>query len=211
MHYMELYKMKKIQRKRFFDEHPDFIRYNARKDSYNFPEIYNNYRLSVSSKSARGHAKLLATEWVNLFKKMGCANLYFIGQTNIPWLFRTDNDYVYVINALTYLRKNGISKTFNGAIKLNINELYEFAIHLYWLVRCNGILAYVDFIDEDNNLMGNICQYGSLHLNTLNKDTDGRLNEVLSYTDFKLLGDESCEDPFSATSRIPHRNSTIIV
>ena len=203
--------MKKIQRKLFFDEHPAFIRYNARKDSYAFPEIYDNYLLSVNSKSARGHAKLLSNEWVSLFKKMGCTNLYFIGQTNTPWLYRTDHDYKYVVGALTHLRKNGISKTFNGAIKLNINELHEFAIHLYWLVRCNGIIAYVDFINEDNNLMGNICQYGSLHLNTLNKDTDDRLNEVLSYTDFQLLGDEGCTDPFSATSRIPYRKSTVIV
>jgi len=203
--------MKKIQRKRFFDEHPDFIRYNARNDNYTFPEIYDNYLISVNSKSARGHAKLLATEWVSLFKQMDCTNLYFIGQTNIPWLYRTDHDYKYVVGALTHLRKNGISKTFNGAIKLNINELHEFAIHLYWLVRCNGILAYVDFIDEDNNLTGNICQYGSLHLNILNKDTDGRLNEILPYTNFKLLGDERCTDPFLATSRISHRKSTIIV
>jgi hypothetical protein len=166
--------------------------------------------MSVNSKSAKGHAKLLATQWVSLFKKMGYANLYFIGQTNIPWLYRTDHDYKYVVDALVYLHDNGISKTFNGAIKININELYEFAIHLYWLVRCNGILDYVDFINGDDNLMGNICKYGSLHLSTLNKITDDSLNEVLAFTDFKLLS-EQCADPFSVTSRIPHRISTVIV
>lgn len=204
--------MKKIQRKIFFDEHPDFIRYDARKDTYTFPETVDHYRFSVQSKSAKGHVKKLATEWVRLFKKMGYAKIYFAGQISVPWLYRTDHDYKNVVEALMYLRNKGISKTFNGAIELDISELYEFAIHLYWLVRCNGILAYVDFVDDKNNVTGSICKYGGLHLSTLNDETDERLNEMLPLTNLVWLSkDERCADPFSSTSRIPHRRSTLIM
>ncbi len=195
--------MKKVQRKIFLERFPDFVRYNTRKDEYYFPSIFDSHILTLDSKSARGYARLLATEVAKLFRKMHFEKLYFLSDQNIPWLYRIDYGYKYVNQAFDYLKENNVSKTFSGALELDLNQLPEFIKNLYWLVRCNGIITYVYFIDEGSNVLGSICQYGSVHLNILNEKADSDFLLALNKTKFIQLRND-CKDQLSKSSKIPN-------
>lgn len=200
--------IRKIQRKHFLIDNPDFPQTNYRTGESTYPESYSNYLFTLDSKSAKGHARLLSVELSKLVKNMGFGRIRFLGDTNIPWLFR-DHDYKPVHDALNYIRENKVSKTFSGALEIDIANLPEFFINLYWLVRCNGVVNYVYFSDAENNILGNICQYGSVHFSVLNKGTDEVFESEIQRTKFKLMSDRDCADPFSKTSTIKHRQVTI--
>jgi len=199
--------MIKIQRKPFLLDNPEFPQTNWRTDESTYPNVYNSYRLTVDSKSAKGHATLLSIELTKLFKLMGFKKIRFLGDTNIPWLYR-DHDYKPVKAALEFLVENKVAKTFAGALQLQVNELPKFLKNLYWLIRGNGIVNYVYFDDEGRNIMASLCQYGSVHFSTLNEGVDIVFNKVLEGTRFINVSNDDCRDPFSKSKSIKHRKST---
>jgi hypothetical protein len=196
--------IKKIQRKQFLIDNLDFPQSNYRTDKHTYPENYNYYIFTLNSKSAKGHARLLSIELSKLLKSMDFDKFRFLGDTNIPWLFR-DHDYKPVVNAQMYLKENKIGKTFSGALEVDAISFPEFIKHLYWQVRCNGIVNYIYFSDVNNNILVNICQYGSVHFSTLNAAIDAEFEKEIAKTKFKFVTEGSCNDPFSKFNKIPNR------
>ena len=82
--------------------------------------------------------------------------------------------------ALQYLVDNKLGKRFNGALQVDIPQLPPFIKNLAWLVRTNGILPYVHFVDPGQNIIGNICQYGNLHIMTQTKKADKIFKDLIS-------------------------------
>ena len=160
--------------------------------------------MTLLSKSYKGHIKLLGTELVSLTKSLGCDNLIFLGDENIPWL-RRFKEYKTFEEALQYLVDNKIGKRFNGALQVHITQLPIFIKHLAWLVRTNGILPYIHFIDPRQNIIGDICQYGNLHIATKTKKTDKYFKELISKSKFEYLPDVNCYNKFSKSSAIKER------
>ncbi|RYZ94693.1 MAG: hypothetical protein EOP47_27345, partial [Sphingobacteriaceae bacterium] len=183
--------IKKISRKQFLLDFPEIPQSNYKTDEYTFPQVYDSYILTLSSKSARGHAKLLGVELSKLMANLNINNLSFLGDTRLPWLYQ-DNDYSPVKQALQYLSVNKVSKSFNGALNVDLNSLPEFIIHFFWLIRCNAALPYFNFTDTSFNIVGSICQYGNVHLSILNEETDEVFEKALLQTKFVVFDDNSC-------------------
>jgi hypothetical protein len=183
--------LKKIGRKRFLEQYPDFPTANNRTEEYSFPETYDYYILAVDYKSTIGLQNKLSKDLTELAILLGYNSLNFLGDTSVPWLYKEHN-YNPVKRALTYLAGNNISKSFNGSIQVPNQELSIFLKNLFWLVRCNGVVNTPYFSDGGFNIIGNVCQYGNIHLSTLNKETDVSLNEILPKTGLYIYDEESC-------------------
>jgi hypothetical protein len=100
---------------------------------------------------------------------------------------------------------NKISKRFNGALQVDIAEIPTFIKNLAWLVRTNGILPYVYFITPGQKIIGNICQYGNLHISTKNKTADKNFKDAIAKSPFSYLTDGSCNNKFSKSGAIKGR------
>ena len=180
--------------------------YNSNEDEVviKYPKVFANYVLTLSSKSYKGHIKLLAAELVSLANNFGFDKFIFLGDEDIPWLRRL-NTYDIFQEALQYLVDNKISKRFNGALQVDTTEISIFIKHLTWLVRTNGILPYVHFIDPAQTIIGSICQYGNLHISTKNKTIDKKFKNVIAKSSFIYLTDENCYNKFSKSGAIKDR------
>ena len=186
---------------------PCYLRhYNKKEDEdvFNYPKVFANYILTLPSKSYKGHVKLLGAQLVSLVNNLGYDNLIFLGDVDIAWVRRLNN-YETFQDSLQYLVDNKIKKRFNGALQVYAAEIPDFIKHLAWLVRTNGILPYVHFIDLDQSIIGNICQYGNLHISTKNKTADKKFKNAIESSSFTFLAEANCYNKFSKKSAIKGR------
>jgi hypothetical protein len=184
--------------------------YNSTKEDYDFfyPETFTGFALTLPSKSFKGHIKLLGTEINNLTTHLGFDKLIFLGESNLPWLYR-DYDFKQAKEGQQYLVDNKIGKKFNGALQVDTSALPMFIKHLAWMVRTNAVLACVHFIDPGQNIIGTICQYGNLHIYTINKKVNSRLKEIIDKSKFQYLTDEICYSKFSKSISIKGRRISV--
>jgi hypothetical protein len=173
-----------------------------------YPEVFRSYVLTLPSRSFRGHARALSMELTKLVKALDASALIFLGDTRTSWLGQ-DNDYKPVKEALQYLAGNKIGKRFNGAIQVPAPELPLFVRHLAWLSRCNAALPYIYFTTPDKNILGTICQYGSLHLDALNEEADKLITSFVDGSRFQYGGINSCTGQFNKTRAIPGRQIVV--
>jgi hypothetical protein len=202
----------KISRQNAINKFPNLpLRHYSPKedeDVFNYPKVFANYVLTLPSKSYKGHIKLLGTQLVSFANNLGFDNFIFLGDEDIAWLRRL-NTHENFQEALQYLVDNKIGKRFNGALQVGTIEIPTFIKHLAWLVRTNGILPYVHFIDPGQNIIGNICQYGNLHISTKNKTEDKNFKDAIAKSQFRYSTDEGCYNKFSKSNSIKGR--TIVV
>jgi hypothetical protein len=90
-----------------------------------------------------------------------------------------------VKNAITYLKNNTIGKKFNGALVIVQNDLPDFIKHLFWLTRTNTVGGYIHFLNEEQNIIGHICQYGNLHLDSMHKKNNMLLKIFFEESKFR--------------------------
>ena len=200
----------KINRKECLNKYPIFpfrtYDYIKEEEVYFYPKVFNSCILTLPSKSFKGHTKLLGTELNKLAKELGGDTLIFLGDTELPWLYQV-NDYKPAKEAQQYLIDNKIGKRFNGALQISSSELPTFIKHLCWLTRCNAALPYIHFIDTGQNIIGNICQYGNLHLDTLNAKIDKHFKIIIDKSMFMYLEGNKCYNQFGKTSAINGRQT----
>ena len=158
----------------------------------------------LASKSFKGHITQLGIELLKLTNQLNYDNLVFLGDTELAWLHQ-DNDYKPAKEAQQYLVDNKIGKRFNGALQIDNSELLAFVKHLSWLTRCNASLPYFHFTDKGQNIIGNICKFGNLHLDTLNEATDKSIRAFVDESRFIYLDSNNCFNQFGKTSSIVGR------
>jgi hypothetical protein len=171
---------------------------------FHYPKIFKSYILTLTSKSFMGHIKQLGTELLKLTEQLGYDSLTFLGDTEFAWLHQ-DNDYKPAKEAQQYLVNNKIGKRFNGALQVDNSELDQFIKHISWLTRCNASLPYFHFTDKGQNIIGNICKYGNLHIATLNKTTDNLMRAFVDKSKLNYLAGNNCFTQFGKTSAIAGR------
>jgi len=181
----------KVGRKAFLEKYPTYVHSKRNGDDYVSPEIFSSYILYLEAGSTQGKCNKLSRELAKLLTLLNYTEINFLGESSIPWLYR-EHDYRPVKQALTYLADNNINKSFNGAIKVSLENLPEFTKSLFWLVRCNGIVMYVNFSDNGFNFTASICQCGNLHISTLHENLDAAFRNAVNRTAFKFLEDEKC-------------------
>lgn len=198
----------KIKRQDCLSQYPLFPQrsYDYRKDEEDFfyPQVFKSYVLTLPSRSFKGHTKTLANEITKLVKALNADKLVFLGDTKTPWLYQ-QNDHKPVKEALHYLAENKIGLRFNGAIQAPATELVLFIRHLSWLSRCNAALPYIYFTTPHKNIIANICKYGSLHLDTMNEESDSIVRHFVDGSPFEYGDINSCTGQFNKTRAIPGR------
>lgn len=182
--------------------------YERDEEEFFYPEVYKSYILTLSSKTFKGHVKDLGIELAKLMKAFSADTLIFLGDSETPWLYQ-HNDYKPVKEAQQYLTDNKVGNRFNGALQVEITELSTFIKHLAWLIRCNAALPYFHFTDQGQNIVGSICQYGNLHLDTLNEQVDKTFKLLVDSSKFEYGDKNSCHNRFSKTSAISGRRTVV--
>lgn len=184
--------------------------YNPKEDEevFKYPKVFASYVLTLPSKSYKGHIKLLGTQLTSLAKNLGYDNLIFLGDSDIAWLRRLNTSENFQ-EPLQYLVDNKINKRFNGALQVDTAEISTFIKQLAWLLRTNGILPYVHFIDPGQNIIGSICQYRNLHISTKNKKADNNFKTAIAKSSFTYLTDTSCYNEFSKSGAIKKRTINV--
>lgn len=180
--------------------------YDYEKDEEVFfcPKAFTSYALTLHSKTFRGHIKQLGIELTKLIKQMGFDALIFLGDTELSWLHQ-DNDYEPAKRAQQYLIKNKIGKRFSGALQVDISELFTFTKHLGWLTRCNASLPDFYFLDAGQNILGSICKYGNLYIDTLKAVADESFTTNVLKTNLTYLDSNGYCNQFGKTSVIAGR------
>ena len=180
--------------------------YDYKKDEemFFYPKIYTSNILTILSKSFRGLSTQSGIGLTKLTKDLSYDTLLFMGDTELSWL-NQNNDYRPAKEAQQYLINNKVGKRFNGALQVHNSELPTFIKHLSWLTRCNASLPYFHFIDSGQNVVGHICKYGNLHIDTLKEGTSTLLKKAISKSSFKYLDANNCYNQFGKSSAIPGR------
>jgi len=173
-----------IKRQDCLDEYSNFPKSDNLKEEFFYPKFFSSFILTLESKSKNGNIKNLSKEFTKLMIDFGIDSLIFIGDTNRPWLYLNSSNKS-AKKALQYLKDNKVSKTFNGALEVKIDEMEEFLVNLSWLVRIFAALPIFNFMDKKQNFVGNICQYGHFHMSLLNKKTDQRFKKVIDKSKLK--------------------------
>lgn len=204
--------LRKIKRQECLAKYSTFpLRdYDAENDEevYSFPTVVRSYILTIPAKTFRGNIRDLGIEVSRLTNVLKANSLFFLGDSVTPWLYQL-NDYKPVQKAQQYLSDHKIGKRFNGAIEVEITELSRFIKHLSWLTRCNAALPYIYFLDPEQNILGNICKYGNLHISTLNKDADSYLNSFINKSKFLIDNETNCNWRFGQSDAIWGRKVVI--
>ena len=177
-------------------------------EDFIFPKTYKSYILTIPSKSFRGNATALATEVSKLANFFDSETLTFLGDTNNPWRIQR-NSYPPTKLADLYLESLKVGKTFNGALRVSTSELSDFVKHFAWMVRCNAALPYIHFLDDGQNILGDLCQYGNLHLSSLTEQADQKLLRFLTTSRLKIGDRASCRNRFGKTSAITGRQTIV--
>lgn len=200
--------MQKIPRKQCLLQYPKLPWSIPYREKYYYPKVHKQYVLTLPSKSAKGHAKNIADALQVLLKNMGYSKLIFMGDSTIPWLYR-QSGYEPANDGINYLVQNKVSKTFNGGLAVDVNELGSFVKQLFWLVRTNTILPQVYGLDEGQHIVVNICKYGNIHFDTLDEEGDEMFDKHLPATGLHLLDAPNCYEPFGKGGQIAGRTITI--
>lgn len=184
--------------------------YNHEKEEelYFYPKVFKSYILTIPSKTFKGHAKALGLELPRLAEALSADSLIFLGDTETPWLYQK-NDYGPAIEAQQYLRDKKIGKGFNGALQVDKAELPTFTKHLARLIRCNAALPYFHFTNQEQNMVGSICQFGNLHLDTLDKPTDKTFKSFIESSNFEYGNIKSCNNGLGKRSAISGRKTIV--
>ena len=129
-------------------------------------------------------------------------DLIFILDYSVPWLSQ-ENDYEPASKALDYLREIGTSENFSGAFKLGGDDLAEFATNLFWIIRCNASLPYCWFSTEKHHFVGDLCQYGNIHLHSYSIEIKNTLEAFAKAN--SLIKIDDCIEAFSTDGGIDGR------
>lgn len=182
--------MTKLNRQEAIDKYSSFPlqEYNPKTEEIEYfaPKTFAGYILTLPAKTFKGRASLLGIETKKLITKLAFGKLIFLGDTDAPWLKRRHN-FKHAKEGLEYLASKKIGKKFNGALQVGRMELPEFIKHLAWLARTNAVISYVHFMDDEQTILGSVCQYGNIHIYAANERSDKQLKEAVSKTKFEYV------------------------
>jgi hypothetical protein len=188
----------KVNREKCLREYKNFPTTDNLGEEAFFPEVYKRYFLSVAKEPKTRYIGKMSVAVAGLIRELGYGALIFIGDGKRPWLHRYQQSACIsksIDEAIQYFKTNQLGKRFNGALKVNTSELSEFVRHTYWLTSPNAALSIFHFMDEGQNILGNICQYGIIHFYTLNSVADDLFNKIVNDKPTFLFRTE-CHTPY---------------
>jgi hypothetical protein len=192
-------KFVKLKRDECLSRHPKFPVADYLREQFEFPVVFKSYFLSITPRPRTKYIKALSVAIGNLVEELGYEFLIFLGDSKTSWLYRSEENRgksKAINEALDYFGNKNIGPRFNGALRLDVTEVGEFTEHLYWLTSPNAALPIFHFMDGSENILGSICQYGTVHFNTLNSGTDSRFNKLICHGMLPFLLSSNCDKAF---------------
>jgi hypothetical protein len=195
--------IKQIKRKKCLQQYPVFPQRNYNKEiedyDYFYPDTLSSYILILKSKTYKKLLKDLGKELSSLCAGIKSSSFIFLGDEKLAWRFR-EGKYKNFKKGMEYLANEGIKKTFTGGLAVGEDSMVQFVKYLTDLVAVNGLIQYVHFTDESENIVASICKYGNVHVSTMNKNCDKLFKDAVSATKFEFL-DEKCYSQFDIKGR----------
>lgn len=196
---------KQIKRKKCLATYPIFPlrNYNENIEDYDYfyPDTFSNYVLILKSETYKKYLKNLGKELSILCAALKSNSFIFLGDEKLAWRFR-EGKYKNFKKGMEYFASEGIKKTFSGGLIVDKDNMVQLIKHLAVLVSVNGLIQYVHFTDESQNIVGSICKDGNVHISTMNKDSDELFSHALTATKFQFL-DGRCYPQFDVKGRRP--------
>ena len=197
--------IKQIKRKKCLAKYPIFpLRtYNEDIEDYDYcySDPFSSYTLILKSKSYKRLLNNLGKELSSLCSGLKSGSFIFLGDEKLAWRFR-EGKYKNFKKGMEYFAGMGIKKTFSGALAVPKDDMTEFVKYLTDLTAINGLIQYVHFIDESQNIIGSICKYGDIHITTMNEHANNQFIQAVSDTNFEFV-DGRCYSQFDIKDRRP--------
>jgi hypothetical protein len=197
--------IKKISRERTYQLYKKFPSSFYISDQFTYPDLFETYVLTTASKSVRGHATNMAKATQQLYTVLQIPSLIFLGDTKVPWLSQ-NNAYPPVQRAMQFLGTEKLGTAFNGGLKVATKDVSAFFVHLFWLVRCNAALPIFYWMNEEQTILANLCQYGNIHLSTLTAAADAQLQAAIPGTNLYVYEGAYCQEAWGTTNKIGGRS-----
>ena len=186
--------LQKISRQDCLGKYPDFPlrHYNEESDEEDFfyPDVISGRWMELAHHNDEALDSLLATELTKLIRLFGIESLIFLGDNDQPWVTElglSRKDYQPFLQAIEYFLTSKIDNTFNGGVRVRIDDLEGFLIHFYTIVRCDASLPYFHFIDEGQQILGMIHYSGQIRIDSFTKDANKLLETSIPRTGFKFV------------------------
>jgi len=189
----------KLKREECLSQYPKFPVADYLREQIEFPIVFKSYFLSIAPRPRIKYIKALSVAVGNLVEDLGYESLIFLGDSKTSWLYRIEENRgksKTINEALDYFGNKNIGPRFNGALRLDIRDVREFLERCYWLTSPNASLPIFHFMDGGENILGSICQYGTVHFNTLNPGTDSRFNTLIEQGKAPFLLSSKCDKAF---------------
>jgi len=195
-----------IDRKECLATYPKFPTTDEYRNKFYYPDVFKGYTLTVTAASIHQQIKQVAIGLITIAESINIDTLIFLGDTTTALRYQ-DNEYKPVKDSLLFLKNNKIGKRYNGAMEIAVTELPVFLKHIFWLTRCNTAFPKVHFMDKEQRIVGDICKYGNLHLQTIDKKTDKIVSAIISTRNFSQVDERGCYNHFSTSSAIKGRKT----
>jgi len=198
-----------IKRKDAFAHYPSFPWAKEYIGKFFYPETHSYYVLAIPPQpNDKKNIAVLAAALAKLIQDLSIDTLVFLGDRTTAWRYQ-ENMYPPVQNALTFLKDQKVSKRFNGAFEVEGVNLSVFFTHLSWLQRCNATLPNIHFIDKQQNIIGEYCRYGNIHLGILNPQIEDSFQDALNESVLMIAENNKCVPLFRDLNGIRGRKTII--
>jgi hypothetical protein len=161
-------------------------------DLITFPQTLESFVLSTPAvESPQERIFAMAQAVGALADFLESDRLVFMAGSATPWR-QQQNAFPPAAAALDFLSTGGIAADFNGAIIADRSELPEVLQHLIWIIRCNASLPEIYFTDARQQVLGNICSHGNLHLYSLTAGGTSAVQACLNRGTLQPIGAGGC-------------------
>jgi hypothetical protein len=180
--------IKRIQRAECLQLYPEFPQQEIITDEEGeldlgdliFPETYAKHWLSADATETDPELFLIR-QLTELLGQLNIRQLIFMPELKKSWLSklaRNRKDYKPLMKAIRYFKSQQIRNHFDGGLKVQASDYTSFFKHFIVLLRCDGSMPYVYFLDKDRTFLGFIHYRAELYLYSLTETADIALRQT---------------------------------
>lgn len=150
----------------------------------------------------------------SLANKFDAENFIITMDLPCSWIGQK-NDFDKIQSAYAFLKSIGVDNEFYGGFIVPKKELSQILPHLFWIVRCTGMMPSVRFVIDNIPIVFMLCKYFNLHAIFYNEKLyNEQIDDIMSDTGLILCRTERCVPPNfhgDTSGKIEGRKSTIYI
>lgn len=128
---------------------------NSNTEYYYYPKTFSCKWIKLE----KATTKSIVKEFIKLIQLLEINSVVIMGSFNKPWVSKRTKmrkDFKPLIKVIDYFDKMKITKKFNGAIKVAIEDLKLFLSPFYRLTRCDSGFSDYHILDIDQKIIFHI-------------------------------------------------------